>query len=222
MEIVDFINNNSVWQGRKKAFTKLPVRDPWFCCVVFFKGKGINKNRLALRPLDIEWCCIFQNHSKSGTFSSQFQRQKSCILQHIKAPFVRITDEGNSLRLQCLVPTSSARKIVGYLFMGNQPLFFYKMIVTSAADKMIKILFEDIIYLPIKNAIFFKHKTRRITKRWSKWLCDLLWHCIVQELFFCDPVKNDLTYHQAFLKNLPIFLKKKAIPRAPAIMAWIR
>jgi len=106
--------------------------------------------------------------------------------------------------------------------MGDQPLFFYEMIKTSATDKMIKIVFEDIVYLPVKSAIFFKHKTGGITKRRIKWLCGLLCHCINQELFFCDRVNKDFTYHQAFLKNRPIFLKKKATPSAPATMTCTR
>src|SRR5678809_1074928 len=105
--------------------------------------------------------------------------------------------------------------------MRDQPLLFDEMIITSAADKMIKIFAEDFIYLPVKRAIFFKHKTRRITERRCKWLCGLLCHCIDQELFF-DLVNKDLTYHQAFLKNRPIFLKKKAIPKAPATMTCTR
>jgi len=43
-----------------------------------------------------------------------------------------------------------------------------------------------------------------------------------QELFFGDLVNKDFTYHQAFLKNRPMFLKKKAMPRAAATITCTR
>jgi hypothetical protein len=87
---------------------------------------------------------------------------------------------------------------------------------------MIETVFEDIIYLPVKSAIFFKHKTGGITKGGIKRLCGLLCHWLNQELFLGDRVNKDLTYHHAFLKKRPIFLKKKAIPKAPATMTCTR
>jgi len=43
-----------------------------------------------------------------------------------------------------------------------------------------------------------------------------------QELFFGDLEKIDFTYHHAFLKNRPMFLKKNAMPSAAATIACTR
>ena len=101
-------------------------------------------------------------------------------------------------------------------------MFFDEMIRASALDEMIEIFPKDIVYLPVNRTIFFEYKTGRITKRGIEWLCGLLCHCANQELFFCERVNSERIYHQAFLKKRPMFLKKNAIPNAPATMAWTR
>ena len=96
------------------------------------------------------------------------------------------------------------------------------MIIAATPDKVIKIVFERFIDLPIQDAISLKHKTRRITKGGGMWLNGRLHVRANQGLFFGDRTKADFTYHQAVLKNRPMFLKKNAIPSTPATMTWTR
>jgi hypothetical protein len=96
------------------------------------------------------------------------------------------------------------------------------MIVATALDKVVKIVFEDFIDLPIQDPISLKHKTGRIAKGGGMWLNGGLHVRANQGLFFGDRTKADFTYHQAVLKNRPMFLKKNAIPNTPATMTCTR
>ena len=87
---------------------------------------------------------------------------------------------------------------------------------------MIEVLSKNIIHLAVKDSVFDEYKPGRITKGGRKRLYGLLTIQANQELFLGDLEKNDFTYHQAFLKNSPMFLKKKAIPKAPAMMTCTR
>ena len=106
--------------------------------------------------------------------------------------------------------------------MRDEPLVIYEMIIATTLDKMIKMIFEDFIYLPIEDAISFKHKPRRITIGGSMGLNGRMHVRANQGLFFGDRVKADFTYHQAVLKNRPIFLKKNAMPNTAATITCTR
>jgi len=96
------------------------------------------------------------------------------------------------------------------------------MVVTATLDKMIKIVFENFIDLPIQDPISLKDEARRIAKGGGMWLDGRLHVRANQGLFFGDRAKADFTYHQAVLKNRPMFLKKNAIPSTPATITCTR
>jgi hypothetical protein len=52
--------------------------------------------------------------------------------------------------------------------MGYQQVFVNHGIITSTGNKKIKVFAEDLIYLAVKNAIFFKNISRRIPVRRRK------------------------------------------------------
>jgi hypothetical protein len=106
--------------------------------------------------------------------------------------------------------------------VGNQPIIFCEVIIATTVYEMIKVLFENFIHLAVEDPIFLEYETGRITKGGSKRLYGLLFVQANQELFLGDLEKKDFTYHQAFLKNRPIFLKKNAIPSAAATIACTR
>lgn len=106
--------------------------------------------------------------------------------------------------------------------MRDEPFIIYKMIVATTFDKMIKIVFEDFVYLPVEDSASLKYIPRRIAKGGSMWLDGRLHVGANQGLFFGDRVKADFTYHQAVLINRPMFLKKNAIPNTAAIMTCTR
>jgi len=104
----------------------------------------------------------------------------------------------------------------------NKPFVIDKVIVATGAKKEIEMFFEDFVYLPVYNSIFFKNKARRIAKGRRKRLYGSLRVQANQELSFGDLEKMDFRYHHAFLKNRPMFLKKNAMPSAAATIACTR
>src|SRR5690606_959681 len=117
-------------QRAEKTFAELPIRNPWLL-FIFFKGKSVDEAELSLVPLDVEWCGIFQNHSLPQCNLHDAKREKGRIFQHTKTPFIRVSDEGNSLRLY---GDASCRKFVLYLhaFMLQQKPLASELIVQPA------------------------------------------------------------------------------------------
>jgi hypothetical protein len=56
------------------------------------------------------------------------------------------------------MPIGSAGNIFFHFFVGNEPPVIDEMSVASCAKKQIEMFFENSIYLPVYNSIFFKNK----------------------------------------------------------------